>query len=65
MPDECVRHKLLDAVGDLALAGVALRGRFVAHRTGHTLNHRLLQALFADRTAWRTVAPARLPLAAE
>ena len=48
MPDEFVRHKLLDAVGDLALAGAPLRGRFVAHRSGHTLNHRLLQALFAD-----------------
>ena len=49
MPDEFVRHKLLDAVGDLALAGAPLRGRFVAHRSGHTLNNRLLQALFADR----------------
>ena len=48
MPDEFVRHKLLDAVGDLALAGAPLRGRFVAHRSGHTLNNRLLQALFAD-----------------
>lgn len=65
MPDECVRHKLLDAVGDLALAGVALHGRFVAHRSGHTLNHRLLQALFADQKAWRVATPARLPLAAE
>jgi UDP-3-O-[3-hydroxymyristoyl] N-acetylglucosamine deacetylase len=58
MPDEFVRHKLLDAVGDLALAGAALRGRFVAHRSGHTLNNRLLRALFADRSAWRLVEPA-------
>lgn len=58
MPDEFVRHKLLDAVGDLALAGAALRGRFVAHRSGHTLNNRLLRALFADRAAWRFVEPA-------
>lgn len=58
MPDEFVRHKLLDAVGDLALAGAALRGRFVAHRSGHTLNNRLLRALFADRSAWRVVEPA-------
>ena len=58
MPDEFVRHKLLDAVGDLALAAAALRGRFVAHRSGHTLNNRLLRALFADRTAWRVVEPA-------
>jgi UDP-3-O-[3-hydroxymyristoyl] N-acetylglucosamine deacetylase len=57
MPDEFVRHKLLDAVGDLALAGAALRGRFIAHRSGHTLNNRLLRALFADRSAWRPVEP--------
>ena len=56
MPDEFVRHKLLDAVGDLALAGGALRGRFVAHRTGHALNNRLLHALFADANAWRLAA---------
>ena len=48
MPDEFVRHKLLDAVGDLALAGGPLRGRFVGHRSGHALNNRLLRALFAD-----------------
>jgi UDP-3-O-[3-hydroxymyristoyl] N-acetylglucosamine deacetylase len=65
MPDEFVRHKLLDAVGDLALAGASLHGRFVAHRSGHTLNYRLLQTLFADRTAWREATPAQLSLAAE
>jgi UDP-3-O-[3-hydroxymyristoyl] N-acetylglucosamine deacetylase len=53
MPDEFVRHKLLDAVGDLALAGAALHGRFIGHRTGHTLNNRLLRALFADQANWR------------
>ena len=53
MPDEFVRHKLLDAVGDLALAGAPLRGRFVGHRTGHTLNNRLLRALFAEDANWR------------
>jgi len=57
MSDEFVRHKLLDAVGDLALAGAPLRGRFVGHRTGHTLNNRLLRALFADPANWR-VQPA-------
>ncbi len=65
MPDEFVRHKLLDAVGDLALAGAPLRGRFTAHRSGHTLNHRLLQALFADRSAWQEIVPVQLSLAAE
>ena len=65
MPDEFVRHKLLDAVGDLALAGAPLRGRFVAHRSGHTLNHRLLQALFADHSAWQEITPVQLSVAAE
>lgn len=51
-PDEFVRHKLVDAVGDLALAGAALRGRFVAHRSGHYLNNQLLRALFTDSSAW-------------
>ena len=55
-PDEFVRHKMLDAVGDLALAGAVIHGRFVAHRTGHALNNRLLRALFADETAWRMVS---------
>ncbi len=54
-PDEFVRHKLLDAVGDLALAGAPLRGRFVGHRTGHALNNKLLRALFADDANWRLV----------
>jgi UDP-3-O-[3-hydroxymyristoyl] N-acetylglucosamine deacetylase len=64
-PDEFVRHKLLDAVGDLALAGAPLVGRFVAHRSGHGLNNRLLRALFADRAAWQEIVPSRLPVAAE
>lgn len=53
MPDEFVRHKLLDAVGDLALAGAPLRGSYVAHRPGHALNNRLLRALFDDASNWR------------
>ena len=64
MPDEFARHKLMDAVGDLALAGAPLIGRFVAHRSGHTLNNRLLRALFADRSAWREVSSAPLAAAA-
>ena len=55
MPREFARHKMLDAVGDLALAGAPLHGRFVAHRTGHALNNKLLRALFADSSAWRTI----------
>jgi UDP-3-O-[3-hydroxymyristoyl] N-acetylglucosamine deacetylase len=57
MADEFVRHKMLDMVGDLALAGAALRARVVAHRPGHALNNRLLRALFADRDAWTWATP--------
>ncbi len=57
MKDEFARHKLLDAIGDLALAGAAIRGRFVAHRPGHALTNRLLHALFADPTAWQDAVP--------
>ncbi len=51
--DEFVRHKLLDVVGDLALAGAPLRARFMGNRSGHALNNQLLRALFADAAAWR------------
>ncbi|HBK09469.1 MAG TPA: UDP-3-O-[3-hydroxymyristoyl] N-acetylglucosamine deacetylase [Acetobacteraceae bacterium] len=64
MANEFASHKLLDAVGDLALAGSRLHGRFVAHRTGHDLNNRLLRALFADAGAWRSVATEPLVAAA-
>jgi len=46
--DECVRHKLLDMVGDLALAGCDLIGRFIACRSGHRLNAELVQAVLAE-----------------
>ena len=54
--DEFVRHKMLDAVGDLALAGAPLQARFVAHKTGHALNNKLLRAVFADAANWRMVS---------
>lgn len=44
--DEPARHKLLDLIGDLALVGKPLRGRFVSARSGHTLNHKLASAIF-------------------
>jgi UDP-3-O-[3-hydroxymyristoyl] N-acetylglucosamine deacetylase len=55
--DEFVRHKLLDAVGDLYLAGAPLAGRFSGVRSGHAHNRRLLAALFADDEAWTDCAP--------
>ncbi len=50
--DEFVRHKLVDALGDLYLAGGPIIGHFRGLRSGHALNRRLLAALFADRDAW-------------
>jgi UDP-3-O-[3-hydroxymyristoyl] N-acetylglucosamine deacetylase len=64
--DECVRHKMLDALGDLALAGAPILGRYRGLRAGHALTNDLLRALFADREAWAMVTctpamAARLP----
>ncbi|HYS45346.1 MAG TPA: UDP-3-O-acyl-N-acetylglucosamine deacetylase, partial [Rhizomicrobium sp.] len=46
--DEFVRHKILDAIGDMALAGAPLIARFEGRKSGHTTNNALLRALFAD-----------------
>jgi UDP-3-O-[3-hydroxymyristoyl] N-acetylglucosamine deacetylase len=53
--DECARHKVLDVVGDLALAGLPLLGAYHSVRGGHKVNHAVLKALLADRTAWRVL----------
>jgi UDP-3-O-[3-hydroxymyristoyl] N-acetylglucosamine deacetylase len=61
--DEFVRHKAMDAVGDLALAGAPLLGVYRSFRGGHKLNHAVLSALMADRSAWRWIeadAPRRV-----
>ena len=47
-PDECVRHKMLDLIGDLALAGCDLVGHFVAHRSGHRLNADMVRVLLSE-----------------
>ncbi|MDK9725582.1 MAG: UDP-3-O-acyl-N-acetylglucosamine deacetylase [Sterolibacteriaceae bacterium MAG5] len=67
LPDEFVRHKVLDAVGDLYLVGHPLLAAFSAHKSGHALNNKLLRALLADATSWEWVsydqaadAPARV-----
>jgi UDP-3-O-[3-hydroxymyristoyl] N-acetylglucosamine deacetylase len=54
--DEPVRHKMLDALGDLALAGAPILGRYTGHRAGHALTNALLRALFADPSAWSLCA---------
>lgn len=51
-PDEFVRHKILDAIGDLAIAGYAIQGHFKGFCPGHKLNAMVLDALFADRSAY-------------
>ena len=65
--DEFIRHKLLDAIGDLYLLGRPLLGAFAAHKSGHALNNRLLRALLAEKGALEPVsferaeeAPARV-----
>ncbi len=53
--DEFVKHKILDAIGDLYLLGHSLIGAFEGHKSGHALNNRLLRALLADESAWELV----------
>jgi len=53
--DEFVKHKILDAIGDLYLLGHSLIGEFSGHKSGHGLNNRLLRALLADQAAWEEV----------
>lgn len=53
--DEFVKHKILDAIGDLYLLGHSLIGAFSGYRSGHALNNKLLKALIADESAWEEV----------
>ena len=53
--DEFVRHKLLDAIGDLSLCGATILGSFRSHRGGHKLNVMALEALISDKDAWEWV----------
>lgn len=53
--DEFIRHKLLDAVGDLSLCGGLFYGRYEGIRAGHAMNNKVLHALFADDSAWDIV----------
>jgi UDP-3-O-[3-hydroxymyristoyl] N-acetylglucosamine deacetylase len=58
-PDEFVRHKALDAIGDLALAGLPILGRYRSVCGGHKLNASVVAALAADRSAWKVIEPKR------
>ncbi|MEQ9209129.1 MAG: UDP-3-O-acyl-N-acetylglucosamine deacetylase, partial [Pseudomonadales bacterium] len=53
--DEFVKHKILDAIGDLYLLGNSLIGEFRAHKSGHALNNLLLRELIANEDAWEVV----------
>jgi len=67
-PDEFVRHKVLDAMGDLYLLGCGLLGEFRAYKSGHTLNNAPVRALLARPDAWELVTwddPARSPFLRE
>jgi UDP-3-O-[3-hydroxymyristoyl] N-acetylglucosamine deacetylase len=64
--DEFVKHKILDAIGDLYLLGHSLIGEFTGYKSGHGLNNRLLRVLLADADAWEEVtfaAEAQSPIA--
>ena len=54
--DEFVRHKILDAIGDLYLAGGPVLGAYEGFKSGHALNNKLVRALMADATAWEKVS---------
>jgi len=64
--DEFVKHKILDAIGDLYLLGHSLIGEFSGHKSGHKLNNLLLRKLIADTTSWEAVVfekPSDAPIA--
>lgn len=54
--DEFVRHKILDAIGDLYLAGHAVIGAYEGYKSGHALNNRLVRALLTEQSAWEMVS---------
>jgi len=53
-PDEFVRHKLLDCIGDFSLLGLPIMGHVVAKRSGHSFNHAFLQRFFSKKDSWQT-----------
>jgi UDP-3-O-[3-hydroxymyristoyl] N-acetylglucosamine deacetylase len=54
--DEFVKHKILDAIGDLYLAGHPLLAAYSANKAGHALNNQILRVLLEDREAWEIVS---------
>ncbi len=58
-PDEFVRHKLLDSLGDFSLLGMPIQGHIVTHKSGHALNRLFIETFLANKDAWET-GPAKL-----
>ena len=54
-PDEFVRHKILDSIGDLSLLGIPIVGHLIAFKSGHTLNHRLMKKVISSKKCWKKV----------
>ena len=64
-PDEFLKHKILDAIGDLYLGGHSIIGELVAYKTGHGLNNKLLNALLRSQECWEFVSydtPEEMPI---
>ena len=53
-PNECVRHKILDCLGDFSLLGMPILGHLVVHKSGHAFNHAFLEKFFSQKDAWET-----------
>ena len=58
-PDEFVRHKLLDSLGDFSLLGMPIQGHIITHKSGHTLNHLFIKTFLENKEAWET-GPAKI-----
>jgi UDP-3-O-[3-hydroxymyristoyl] N-acetylglucosamine deacetylase len=58
-PDEFVRHKLLDSLGDFSLLGMPIQGHIITHKSGHTLNHLFIKTFLEKKDCWET-GPARM-----
>ena len=58
-PDEFVRHKLLDSLGDFSLLGMPIQGHIITHKSGHTLNHLFIKTVLENKDCWET-GPARM-----
>jgi UDP-3-O-[3-hydroxymyristoyl] N-acetylglucosamine deacetylase len=57
LPDECARHKVLDLIGDIALAGVPILAQFEAYKAGHALHNQLLRELLANPECYEMITP--------